>query len=146
MHELVLDSVAPEALELIDTNRIVDLGSGVGIPSIPLLAVRPDLFAVLIDERPARLEAAKQWAEAAGVSDRMDTVKGKIQRKLGRITNPQTILLAKALGPPDRVKSLIRPQVRYKALLCYVAGKIENGLPYQIGERTRSIAVMKSFT
>ena len=39
-----------------DTGRLLDIGSGMGVPGIPLLIVKPDLQGVLVERRKKRAE------------------------------------------------------------------------------------------
>jgi 16S rRNA (guanine(527)-N(7))-methyltransferase RsmG len=39
-----------------DTGRLLDIGSGMGVPGVPLLIVKPDLQGVLVERRKKRAE------------------------------------------------------------------------------------------
>lgn len=73
-------NVAPfvaEALDLRDSHHLVDVGGGHGIYTLELLARHPHLNATIIDRAPP-LRVAREYAEAAGLLDRVELVFGDI--------------------------------------------------------------------
>src|SRR5262245_20964583 len=54
LYRHLLDSLAPSLL-LAGTRAIVDLGSGAGLPGIPLAIARPELSFVLLESRRRRV-------------------------------------------------------------------------------------------
>lgn len=143
--ELVLDSIAPFALGLIDSPRIIDLGSGVGLPSIPLVAIVPGLRAILIDERASRLDTAAEWAKRAGISDRIEIRKGRIERILPDVSRETDLLVSKGLGGKERLAGIIGSQARFRSALIFSGDSSEEGHPYRVaGKRRRILLVPRS--
>lgn len=145
--ELILDSVAPVALGLIRSGRIIDIGCGVGLPSIPLVAILPELRAVLIDERTARIETARAWAEREGVLDRIEIIKGKIERHIPNVSRETDVLVSKGLGGVEKIYGLVEPkQNRFHSLLLYAGDgpdfEAVESHRYQVGGKTRRILVV----
>ncbi len=147
LQELILDSVAPAALGIIQSGRIIDIGCGVGLPSIPLVAILPELRAVLIDERTARLETARAWAEEIGVLDRIEIVKGKIERRFPNVSRETDVLVSKGLGGVEKIYGLVEPKKnRFRSLLLYSGDGPDSESAashrYQVGGKTRRILVV----
>jgi 16S rRNA (guanine527-N7)-methyltransferase len=67
--KLILDSLL--FLELLsgDTARIADLGSGAGIPGVPLKIVWPDLHVALVESRSRRASFLRTVVRELGLSD-----------------------------------------------------------------------------
>src|SRR4051794_3978648 len=75
-------NVAPvlaATVSLDGSRRLLDVGGGTGIYSIAWLLRHPELVAVVWD-RPEVLKVAREFAEEAGVSDRLETVPGDMFR------------------------------------------------------------------
>lgn len=62
MEELILDSAAlfPLAMQLPMGTRVVDFGSGMGIPAVPLALFRPDLDIRAIDKAKKKMAFLRQ--------------------------------------------------------------------------------------
>jgi 16S rRNA (guanine527-N7)-methyltransferase len=84
--------------------RLADLGSGGGIPALPVLLARPDVEAVLI-ESAARRAAFLAWGlDRLGLSDRA-TVANVRAEDLGRDPVHRSrydVVTARGFGPPAR--------------------------------------------
>lgn len=73
-------NIAPllaDQLDLSTARCLVDVGGGHGLYSLELLKKYPDLKAIVIDRAPA-LAVAKEYAEEAGLSDRVQLTCGDI--------------------------------------------------------------------
>ena len=113
---VVLDSIAFLEVLPAGVTRLADLGSGAGIPGIPIAIVRPDLHLCLIEARQrrasflstvvrelglARVEVVASRAESLSVEelDRFDAV---VMRCAGRATS-MLALAARLLRPGGSV-------------------------------------------
>lgn len=69
MEELILDSVAlfPFAMRLPKGARVVDFGSGMGIPALPLALFRPDLDIRAIDKAKKKMAFLRQAVMELGL-------------------------------------------------------------------------------
>ncbi len=89
-----------DAMMLADTtlvptaSRIVDVGSGAGAPCLPLLLLRPDLQAVLVEPLRKRVAFLRTAIGALGLPQRARVVEAKLQ------LDAPTVALADA-GPFD---------------------------------------------
>lgn len=120
----VLNSVAIAGL-MPSGATVVDVGSGAGLPGIPLAVLRPDLDLVLLEPLLRRADFLTQTVEELGLGDRVRVVRGRAEEhkqsydvvtcravaKLGqlliwtsRLFLPDGVLLAmKGASAPDEV-------------------------------------------
>ncbi len=79
--------------------RVVDVGSGAGLPGIPLALRRPDLRITLLEPLLRRATFLGQAVEALGLADRVDVVRGRA--KDHRTTYDSVV--SRALAPLPRL-------------------------------------------
>jgi len=122
----ILDSLrAAEAFREED-GRCFDLGSGAGLPGIPLAIALPDRDLMLIESRRrgvAFLELAVDRLGLANVQvlpDRIESVVGEVAA--GRLS-PADVATARALAPIARSWRLAAPLLRPGGRLVYFAGE-----------------------
>lgn len=100
------------------TGPVVDLGSGGGVPGLPILVARPDLQLVLVDasaRRGAFLDAA---VEALDAGHRCRVVVGRAE-VVGRgpLRGTAGAVVARAFGPPATTAECAAPLLRVGGLL-----------------------------
>jgi 16S rRNA (guanine527-N7)-methyltransferase len=86
--------------ELIGANSTVaDVGSGAGLPGIPLALLRPDLHVTLIEPLLRRSTFLGQTVDALGLADRLHVVRSRAE------DHHQTydVVVVRALAPLDRL-------------------------------------------
>jgi 16S rRNA (guanine527-N7)-methyltransferase len=94
-----------------------DLGSGGGLPGIPIAIVLPELGMTLVESR--RLRAA--WLEA--IVDELSIPNASVVHgRIDALRDPVNVCFARALGPLDRSWALARPLLRPGGRLAYFAG------------------------
>lgn len=70
--EEVIDHAAQFAAALpTGARRVVDLGSGAGVPGLVVAVLRPDLHCVLVDRRATRTDALRRSVLALQIGDRV---------------------------------------------------------------------------
>ncbi len=74
----VLNSVAPAAL-LAQGAAVADVGSGAGLPGIPLAILRPDLRVTLIEPLLRRATFLTQAVEELGLADRVRVMRTRAE-------------------------------------------------------------------
>ena len=123
----VLDSLTGLLALPASIGRLVDIGTGAGLPGIPLKIVRPTLEATLIEstnKKAAFLINACAHLGLQGVR--------VVCERAERFTGTFDIAVARAVGPPARVAGLARPLVRPGGhLLLYLGPRG----PQAIGDR-----------
>lgn len=71
LEELVLDSAAllPFLAPLAPGSRVVDFGTGMGVPAVPLAILRPDLELVALDKSRKKIAFVRQAALELGLAN-----------------------------------------------------------------------------
>ncbi|MBW3666223.1 MAG: class I SAM-dependent methyltransferase [Actinobacteria bacterium] len=82
---------------------IWDLGTGVGLPGIPLAVLLPETETVLVDRSGARVDLAKRAVRVLGLDN--VTV---LQREIGSMEGEAPMLVARALASPPRLDPVLR--------------------------------------
>jgi 16S rRNA (guanine527-N7)-methyltransferase len=108
----VLSEVVPEGV------TVCDVGSGAGLPGIPLALVRPDLKITLLEPLLRRTNFLGEVVELLGL-DHVNVVRGRAEEVLGTLP-PVHVVTARAVAPLDRLAGwgvpLLRPYGEMLAL------------------------------
>ena len=86
-------------------SSVADVGSGAGLPGIPLALLRPDLRVTLIEPLLRRSTFLTETVEQLGVADRVQVVRSRAE------DHHQTydFVVARALAPLDRLIGWCNP-------------------------------------
>jgi len=100
--------------------RVVDVGSGAGLPGIPLALARRDLTVTLVEPMARRVEFLIDVTAALGASWRV--VRGRAEeRSVVRAVGPVDVVTARAVAPLPRLvgwsRGLLRPGAQLIALV-----------------------------
>ncbi len=115
----VLNSAA--VAEAVPTEaRVVDVGSGAGLPGIPLGLARPDLRLTLVEPMARRVEFLEEVVAELGV--RWRVVRGRAEeRSVVTAVGPVDVVTARAVAALPRLvgwcRGLLRPGARLVALV-----------------------------
>ena len=95
-----------------DGARVVDVGSGAGLPGIPLALARPDLTVTLLEPLARRVAFLTECVDRLGL-DRVTVVRGRaeegpIRSELGGAD----VVTARAVAPLDRLAGWCLPLLR----------------------------------
>jgi 16S rRNA (guanine527-N7)-methyltransferase len=102
----VVDSLT--ALPLLrDCHSLADLGSGGGVPGVPLALARPDLRVTLLESRGRKAEALAGIVEALGLQRRVAVVPERGETWLK--THKVDAVVARAVGRTPEVLQLLSP-------------------------------------
>lgn len=94
----VLNSAALARIVPRDVN-VVDVGSGAGLPGIPLAILRPDLRIVLLEPLLRRYTFLVEVVGELGLDDRVQVVRGRAEDLDQRFD----VVVARAVAPLDRL-------------------------------------------
>jgi 16S rRNA (guanine527-N7)-methyltransferase len=84
--------------------RVVDVGSGAGLPGIALALARPDLQIALLDPLQRRTRFLDEVVEALGLDERVRVVRGRAEEPaIRRTVGGATTVVARAVAPLDRL-------------------------------------------
>ena len=108
--EHVADAQGALPLLADETGPLVDVGSGAGLPGVPILLARPDLAGTLLDSRAKRCDHLRQVVEATGLADRVRVCNDRAEEHADR--DAYGIAVARALAPPPVALELCLPLVR----------------------------------
>ncbi|WEH40834.1 16S rRNA (guanine(527)-N(7))-methyltransferase RsmG [Streptomyces sp. NBC_01218] len=119
----VLAEVVPQDV------TVCDVGSGAGLPGIPLALVRPDLKITLLEPLLRRTNFLQEVVELLGL-DHVTVVRGRAEEVMGKIP-PVHVVTARAVAPLDRLAGwgvpLLRPYGEMLALKGDAAEEEING-------------------
>ena len=73
LNSIALESLIPEGC------RVADVGSGAGLPGIPLAILRPDLEMILIEPMLRRSNFLTEALDELGLDDRVTVVRGRAE-------------------------------------------------------------------
>lgn len=96
------------------TGRVIDIGTGAGVPGLVIADDRPDLEVVLADRRATRMDALRLGVAALGWADRVKVITTDID-DLGR--DPEhgaqyDAVVCRGFGPPESTAPLARPLLK----------------------------------
>jgi len=120
--------------------RVVDVGSGAGLPGIPLGLARPDITLTLVEPMARRVEFLDQAVAALGASSGRSwrLVRGRAEeRSVVTAVGPVDVVTARAVAPLPRLvgwcRGLMRPGTQLVAL---VGARALEELPGMLPELT----------
>jgi 16S rRNA (guanine527-N7)-methyltransferase len=103
--------------------RVVDVGSGAGLPGIPLALARPDLALTLVEPMARRVEFLEEAvAELGDAASSWRVVRGRAEdRSVISAVGPVDVVTARAVAPLPRLvawcRGLLRPGAQLVALV-----------------------------
>lgn len=81
-------------------SRVLDLGSGGGVPGLVIAHDRPDLAVVLLDRRTKRTDFLARVVRRLGWSDRVEVVADDVEAILPNEAASFDAVVARGFGPP----------------------------------------------
>ena len=113
---VALPHLRPHADEATSPPPLVDIGSGCGVPGIPLALARPDLPVVLIESRKRKSEALDQMVTALELGPRVGLVHARAEAWLAE--HDVGTLVTRAVGSVNTQLELFGPlRTRYRRLV-----------------------------
>lgn len=97
--------------------RIVDLGSGGGVPGLVIADQRPDAFVTLVDRRTKRTDFLERVVRRLGWSQRVVVDAGDVADTIRRAPGGFDAATARGFGPPARTLAVATQLVRPGGLI-----------------------------
>ena len=88
-----------------DHSSVADVGSGAGLPGIPLALMRPDLRVTLIEPLLRRSTFLTETIEKLGITDRVHVVRARAEDH----HQSYDVVVARAVAPLDRLIGWCNP-------------------------------------
>jgi 16S rRNA (guanine527-N7)-methyltransferase len=107
-------------------SKVVDVGSGAGLPGIVLAIARPDLTVTLIEPLARRTAFLDEVVSALGLGARVQVLRGRAEEAMdgplaGRV-EPADVATARAVAPLDRLTAWCLPLLRVGGRLLALKG------------------------
>ena len=114
----ILNSLAVADL-IPDGSSVVDVGSGAGLPGIPLAIARPDLSVTLLESMLRRTTFLDTVVPELGLSGRVRVVRARAE------DHPEQydVVVARAVAPLDRLLRWCRPMMGRAGVLLALKGQ-----------------------
>ena len=116
-----------------DAARVVDVGSGAGLPGIPLALRRPDLRVTLLEPLLRRATFLTQTVEALELADRVQVVRARAEDH--RAT--YEVVLSRALAPLPRLLGWCLPLMAHGGAVLALKGRTAAD---EVGEQADELA------
>jgi 16S rRNA (guanine527-N7)-methyltransferase len=107
-----LSEVVPEGV------RVVDVGTGAGLPGIPLALARPDLRVTLLDSQTRRMTYVSELISLLGLGGRVTPVLGRAEDHRGTYD----VVTARAVAPLDKLGRWTAPLACRGGMLAAIRG------------------------
>ena len=114
----VLDSVRALTCLLPEDESLADVGSGGGLPGIPLAIARPDLAVTLIEPRQGRIAFLELAVQEIGLGNA-----AVLDARAGEVTTRFSVCTARALAKPVATWELTSPLLSQGGRVIYFAGR-----------------------
>ena len=102
--------------------RVVDVGSGAGLPGIPLALARPDLTVTLLEPLARRVAFLTECVDRLGL-ERVTVVRGRAEEgPVRRALGGADVVTARAVAPLDKLAGWCLPLLRPGGLLLAMKG------------------------
>ncbi|MFN3534812.1 MAG: 16S rRNA (guanine(527)-N(7))-methyltransferase RsmG [Desulfatiglandales bacterium] len=121
--DLILDSVLP-VIWIRDEVCLVDIGSGGGIPAIPLKIFLPNLNLFMVEPVGKKVSFLKEAIRGLGLRG-VTIYKGRVEEVSHELSAVGAeIAISRAVGrPPSLIKTLQKCGLHFRHLICYLGGK-----------------------
>ena len=102
---------------------VVDVGSGAGLPGVPLALARPDLRVVFVEPMERRCVFLQEAIDSVGGAARMSVLRGRAPDVgLGKDGLRWDVAVARAVAPLERLGGMLLPLVRPRGVMLAMRG------------------------
>lgn len=121
VYKHLLDSISAEGY-IPEGARVLDLGTGGGMPGIPLSIVRPDLQVTMLDATENKLKFVAGFVEALGLSSK--TVWGRAEEKAhGEMRGRFDVVVSRAVANLAALTELCAPFLKIGGIFIAYKGQ-----------------------
>lgn len=108
-----------------DGSQVIDVGSGAGLPGIPLAIVRPGCRVVLLEPLARRCVFLEETIDSLGLTERVTVLRGRAPdvSNVGGLPFFADYAVARAVAPLERLVSWTMPLVRSAGQLLAMRGE-----------------------
>ncbi len=118
--------------------RVVDIGSGAGLPGVPLAIARPDLDVILLEPLLRRSEFLREVVEELGLG--VDVVRGRAEKRVVRDSlRGVDAVVSRAVAALDKLTKWSMPLLREDGLMVAIKGE---RAPDEVREHRRVMAAL----
>jgi 16S rRNA (guanine527-N7)-methyltransferase len=114
LNSAVLGELVPDGV------LVIDVGSGAGLPGLPLAIVRPDLHIVLLEPLLRRATFLAEAVQALGLSGTVTVDRGRAEERVKIYASD--VVTARAVAPLDRLAGWCLPLVKTGGALLALKG------------------------
>ena len=111
-----IDEVIAHALQFVDAldigaQRVIDLGTGAGVPGLVIAEARPEVVLTLVDRRQTRMDALQMAVTGLGWTDRIEVVTAEAEALAGDAEHAVTYdaVVCRGFANPEITATLSRP-------------------------------------
>ncbi|MEV7228409.1 16S rRNA (guanine(527)-N(7))-methyltransferase RsmG [Polymorphospora sp. NPDC051019] len=123
--------------ELIPTGaRVVDVGSGAGLPGLVLAVARPDLSVVLVEPLARRTAFLDEAVDRLGLDGTVTVQRGRAEEFADADFSPADVVTARAVAPLDRLAGWCLPLAAVGGRLVALKG---NSAPDEVAEHRDAV-------
>ncbi|GAA4962554.1 16S rRNA (guanine(527)-N(7))-methyltransferase RsmG [Kineococcus glutinatus] len=115
LNSAALRHVVPEA------THVVDIGSGAGLPGIPLALARPDLRVTLVEPLERRYHFLREAVAALDLADRCHVVRARAEELAGELAAP--VVTARAVAALDKLAGWALPLTSTDGAVLAIKGR-----------------------
>lgn len=112
---------------------VLDVGSGAGLPGIPVALARPDLAVILLDSAARRVAFLQEAVAELGLDPRVGVRRGRVE-ELPR-TERFAVVTARAVAPLARLAQWCRPRLTHDGRLFVLIGAAAREDAQRLGAR-----------
>ncbi|MHB8452128.1 MAG: 16S rRNA (guanine(527)-N(7))-methyltransferase RsmG, partial [Mycobacteriales bacterium] len=100
--------------------RVLDVGSGAGLPGIPLALARPDVHVTLLDSSLRRTTFLREAVALLGLNEQAEVQRARVEE--WRAEPPFAVVVARAVAPLSRLLGWVRPALAASGLVLVFVG------------------------